>query len=127
MSATKIALGFFVVISMALMPIFWTFSKTVESEQTRIFEAYEWKRLLAVINESSDPGCVRGDMAQDLIDNKRLVGLMKAQVAVVLGNPDESHVGRWLYSVGQCGFDWRLSFLVIRFDLNEKATYAGID
>ena len=127
MSATKIAMGFFVVISMALMPIFWTFSKTADFEQTRIFELHEWKRLLAVINESSDPGRVRGGMAQDLIDKKRMVGLTKAQVAVFLGNPDVSHVRRWLYSVGQCGFDWRLSFLMIRFDLIEKATYAGID
>ena len=127
MSATKIALSFLVVISMALMPIFWTFSKTYDSEKTRTFEPDEWKRSFAMINKSSDPGCGRGDMAQDLIDNKRLVGLTKAQVAVFLGNPDVSHVRRWLYSVGQCSFDWRLSFLMIRFDLNEKATYAGID
>ena len=124
MSAIKITLGVLVVISMALIPVFWTFSTP---EQKRSFESDEWKQSLAVINQLNDPGCVRGGMALDLINNKRLVGLTKTQVAAMLGNPDESHVRRWLYSVGQCGFDWRQSFLMIRFDLNEKATYAGID
>ncbi len=124
MSAIKIALSVFVVMSMALIPVFWTFSTP---EQKRSFESDEWKQSLALINQANDPGCVRGGMALDLIDNKRLVGLTKAQVVGLLGNPDESHVKRWLYSVGQCGFDWRQSFLMIRFDLNEKVTYAGID
>ena len=124
MSAIKIALGLFVVISMASIPVFWTFSTP---EQKRSFESDEWKRSLALINQAKDPGCVRGGMALDLIDNKRLVGLTKAQVAGLLGNSDESHAKHWLYSVGQCGFDWRQSFLTIRFDLNEKVTNAGID
>ena len=123
----KLALGIFVVISMAAMPIFWTFSKTYDSEQIRTFEPDEWKRSLASISQLNDPGCVRGGMAQNLINSRRLVGLTKPQVVVLLGNPEESHVRGWLYALGQCGLGWSLSFLAIAFDASEKVTSIEVD
>ena len=125
MRAIKMTLIGLMTFLLTAFPIFWVFSGPVE--KARNFESEDWKKSLLLIYATNDPGCIRGGMAVDLISNKRLVGFTQVQVAALLGNPQESHLRRWLYSLGQCGFAWGFSNLRVDFGTNGVVTNAAID
>ena len=118
----SIAVVAFIVVFVGCAYLAWTqYRPAVE---IRRFDAGEWQRALS-LDTSNDPGCFRGDMAMDLINNKRLEGLAQPQISALLGQPDESKLGRWIYSVGQCSFDWKYNFLEVTFDAKSKVNSAA--
>lgn len=63
-------------------------------------------------------------MALDLIERKFLAGKAMHEVATLLGPPESSNSGAWVYSVGQCGFGWGHNELAVTFDANAKVAHA---
>jgi hypothetical protein len=80
------------------------------------FDAVKWKAAL-VSSGTSDPACVRGGMALDLIQHQTLTGKSAPQVLELLGAPDEQGPTYWTYHLGECpGWGWNDSDLRLNFD-----------
>lgn len=115
-------MGFIAKASLLLLGLFigaggwlrWTYGQP--SVDARSFQASSWLSAAAELEVPGDPGCVRGAMALDLIDSKRLIGMKYNEVNALLG-PAIKNGGRWTYRLGQCsGFGWEDSALLVDFD-----------
>jgi hypothetical protein len=96
--------------------LFWSHRQPTHPAEP--FDARAWQAAAPVYQASADPGCVRGGMAQDLIDRQLLVGKSAAQVRELLGEPDgRRSATAWTYELGQCsGWGWSDSVLLLEFD-----------
>lgn len=65
----------------------WSFHYGVEAERTPFLSAV-WKEKAAVYAHGSDPGCVRGGMALDIVATRLLDEKPVAEVKSLLGEPD---------------------------------------
>lgn len=110
------------VLTLAGFLVAWSAAQpTVEAEP---FSRDIWLQAADVAGAIGDPGCVRGAMALDLLNSKRLTGLSKVKVEHLLGKPAEFGDG-WSYSLGQCsGFGWSHSVLVLQFGVPDNVVSA---
>lgn len=80
------------------------------------FDATRWKATLAS-GGATDPACVRGGMALDVMRQQTLLGKSGPQVVELLGEPDERSPAAWTYHLGECpGWGWNDSDLRLNFD-----------
>lgn len=120
---TRITVALILVIVIGGIYLNFTAPHTVEQS----FDSALWSELKGE-SMLNDPGCVRGGMALSLIRNDRLTGLKKHEVAALLGEatisstPTEFH-----YSLGQCHWDWKHSFMVVRFNVSDVVTSTFIE
>jgi hypothetical protein len=114
--AIGLGLGFLLVVLATTAALLWVYRQPTHPPET--FDAQGWKAAVPVYGASADPGCVRGGMAQDLIDRQLLVGKSAAQVRELLGEPDgRRSATAWTYELGQCsGWGWSDSVLLLEFD-----------
>jgi hypothetical protein len=104
----------------------WSFAYGVEAERSA-FSPAAWKEKANVYAHSADPGCVRGDMALDIVATKLLQGKPIAEVKSLLGEPDGTKQGGFYYELGQCsGHGWHSSILQVSFLNNEQVADAAI-
>jgi hypothetical protein len=96
---------------------------TQPAEEVRPFNAIEWEKSVLLVT-SNDPGCFRGGMALNLIERKILVGKTRTEIASLLGTPESSTSGTWLYAIGQCGFLWGDNWLELNFGGDAKVARA---
>ena len=95
--------------------LLWNFKRPASPSLP--FDPVAWRQPVAAAGASSDPACVRGGMALDLIDKDILRGKSGPQVAALLGAPDEQDPAHWTYHLGQCpGWGWNDSDLRLTFD-----------
>jgi hypothetical protein len=80
------------------------------------FNSSTWKAKRELIFTSHDPGCVRGDMALNLMRSYLLISKTEADILGLLGQPDTVELRALSYQLGQCHWDGQESSLVIRFD-----------
>jgi len=81
------------------------------------FDASAWKAAAPAYGTSGDPACVRGGMAQDLIERQLLIGKSAPQVLELLGEPVRRGARAWAYELGPCsGWGWSDSELLLEFD-----------
>lgn len=101
----------------------WDFRQPIQKPQP--FDAEVWVTL-ASRDLSSDPGCLRGGMALDLIVRELLLGKTATQAVSLLGSPTSSQLGYWAYDLGQCsGWGWSNSELRLKFDKSAEVTNAS--
>jgi hypothetical protein len=106
--------------------LLWSFYYRVEAEQTP-FSPTKWKEKANVYALSNDPGCVRGDMALDIVAANLLYGKLITEVKSLLGEPDETKEFGVYYELGQCsGFGWYNSVLQVNFGRNQQVSNAVI-
>jgi len=67
----------------------WSYHYGVEAERTP-FSPAAWKERAAVYAHDSDPGCVRGGMALDIVATRLLDEKPLAEVKALLGEPDDT-------------------------------------
>ena len=95
--------------------LFWSHRQPTHPAEP--FDARAWQAAAPVYQASADPGCVRGGMAQDLIERGTLRGLAPAAVLDLLGRPERQSGPAWAYELGQCsGWGWSDSELLVEFD-----------
>ena len=102
--------------AIALFPcayVAWSLSQPTETP--RPFDADRWAQSLQ-LDTTADPGCFRGGMALDLIQQRTLLGKREPDVVALLGSPSVVSSTMWLYPVGQCGFLWGHHALHLTFD-----------
>lgn len=91
----------------------WSYQQPSVSAEP--FEAAKWSAGAGLAEGIGDPGCVRGAMALDLLQRKRLPGMTAGEVHALLGTPAR-YGPEWTYALGQCsGYGWQHSGLVVRF------------
>ncbi len=107
-----------VLVFLGLLVALWFFRDFRQpSHPPETFDARVWRSAAPVYGASNDPGCVRGGMAQDLIERQLLVGKSPPQVLELLGEPVRRGTGAWAYELGQCsGWGWSDSELLLEFD-----------
>lgn len=100
----------------------WSFHYGVEA--TRVpFSPTVWKKKANVYAHNNDPGCVRGDMALDIIATDLLNGKTVAAVKYLLGEPDGIAGNGMYFELGQCsGLGWHNSILQINFQNNRQVS-----
>ncbi len=70
---------------------------------------------------TTDSSCYRGGMAHDLKTNILRVGLTKADVEKLLGQPDSNRASIYEYLLGMCsGFRIDFDTLDVHFDSDSK-------
>lgn len=106
--------------------LLWSFYYGIEAERTP-FSPAKWKEKGNVYAHSSDPGCVRGGMALDIVAAKLLHGKLITEVKSLLGDPDGTGEAAAYYELGQCsGLGWHNSVLQVHFSGNQQVTNAII-
>ncbi len=112
----RIVLAFFAVIILAFFGYLgWSFYFGVEATRSS-FVSGTWKEKAHVYAHNNDPGCVRGDMALDLVAINLLQGRSTAEVKSLLGEPDGVKEKQLNYELGQCsGYGWYNSILEVSF------------
>jgi hypothetical protein len=106
--------------------VLWSFYFGVEAERTP-FSPAEWKEKANVYAHSSDPGCVRGGMALDIVAANSLHGKLISEVKSLLGEPDGTKQSGVYFELGQCsGLGWYNSRLQVHFSNNQRVTNAVI-
>jgi len=104
----------------------WSFHYGVEAERTP-FSAVAWKEKANLYAHSSDPGCVRGGMALDIVATNLLDGKPIPEVKSLLGEPDGAKGSTVYYELGQCsGFGWHNSVLQVNFSDKQQVINAVI-
>ena len=104
----------------------WSYHFGTEAERTE-FIPTEWKERASVYAYSNDPGCVRGDMALDIVATDILIGKTVTDTRALLGEPNKSSAGALYYELGQCsGFGWYESELVVTFSKSQRASKTEI-
>lgn len=104
----------------------WSFYFGVEAERTP-FSPLAWKERANVYAHNSDPGCVRGGMALDIVATNLLQGKSIIEVKSLLGEPDETTEKGVYYELGQCsGLGWHNSVLQVDVRNNQQVTNANI-
>ena len=119
----KIATIMFVAVLAGCAYFAWVISQP--TEKSRPFDHVTWKQT-TLLDTSNDPGCFRGGMALDIIDQDRLLGMSDPEVISLLGVPPNSSSGSWLYPVGQCGFLWGHHDLQVTFGADGKVKHADL-
>ncbi len=119
----KIVVATFAIVFTGCIYVAWVISQPTESP--RPFDPVKWEQSV-LLDTSNDPGCFRGGMALDLIDRKTLSGKTGHEVAYLLGTPQNSSSGPWLYPVGQCGFFWGHYDLKVTFGADGRVKHADI-
>jgi hypothetical protein len=102
----------------------WGISQVTEKPQP--FDSVAWRQS-SLLDNSSDPGCFRGGMALDLINQKKLLRMSGPEVTLLLGAPSSSSSGSWLYPVGQCRLLWEHQELQVTFGSDQKVTHASLE
>lgn len=106
--------------------IVWSFYFGVEAERSA-FSAATWKERANVYAHNSDPGCVRGGMALDIVATDLLKGKSISAVKALLGNPDGTKGKEIYYELGQCsGLGWHDSVLQVALSNDELVTNVSI-
>ena len=106
--------------------IAWSFHFGVEAERTP-FSPVAWKERSNVYEHNSDPGCIRGGMALDIVATNLLQGKSITEVKLLLGEPDGTMEEGVYYELGQCsGLGWHDSVLLVDFRNNQQVTNAKI-
>ncbi|BEE07976.1 hypothetical protein [Aeromonas dhakensis] len=106
--------------------IAWSFYYGVEAERTT-FSPAAWKEKANVYAHNSDPGCVRGGMALDIVATDLLQRKSIFEVKALLGEPDGKKEQGIYYELGQCsGLGWHNSVLQVAFSSNQQVTNASI-
>ena len=106
--------------------IAWSFYYGVEAESTT-FSPAAWKEKANVYAHNSDPGCVRGGMALDIVATDLLQRKSIFEVKALLGEPDGKKEQGIYYELGQCsGLGWHNSVLQVAFSSNQQVTNASI-
>ena len=104
----------------------WSYNFGTEAERTAFIPA-KWKERANVYAYSNDPGCIRGDMALDIVATDMLIGKTVADTRALLGEPNKSSADALYYELGQCsGFGWYESELVVNFSKSQRASKAEI-
>lgn len=104
----------------------WSFYYGVEAERT-LFSSAIWKEKSNVFAHNSDPGCVRGGMALDIVATHVLQGMSITQVKTLLGEPDGTKGDGVYYELGQCsGLGWHNTVLQVDYRNNEQVTNVSI-
>jgi len=106
--------------------IAWSYHYGVATARTPFLPSV-WKEKADVYAQSSDPGCVRGGMALDLIASGLLIGKPRSAVARLLGEPSGTEEAGTYYELGQCsGWGWHDSVLWIDFNRQHQVIDAAI-
>jgi len=106
--------------------VVWSFYYGIEADRTP-FSPVAWKEKANVYAHNSDPGCVRGGMALDIVATRFLQGKSITEVKLLLGEPDETKQEGVYYELGQCsGLGWHDSVLQVGFRNNQQVTTAVI-
>lgn len=106
--------------------IVWAFYYGVEAERTAFSHA-AWNEKANVYAHNSDPGCVRGGMALDIVATNLLQGKSLFEVKALLGEPDGKKEQGFYYELGQCsGLGWHDSVLQVSLSNNQQVTNASI-
>ncbi|WP_157670120.1 hypothetical protein [Chitinibacter sp. GC72] len=123
----KITLAAFVAVILAVGSyIAWSFYYGVTAERTT-FSPTAWKEKANVYEHSSDPGCVRGGMAIDIVTTNLLRDKSITEVKLLLGEPDVTKEAKVYYELGQCsGHGWHNSVLLVSFQDNQQVSSAAI-
>jgi len=104
----------------------WSFYYDINTERAA-FSSATWKEKANVYAHNSDPGCVRGDMALDIVATNLLQGQRIADVKALLGEPDGAKKSVIYYELGQCsGLGWHDSVLQVNFSSNQQVINAVI-
>lgn len=104
----------------------WSFHFGTEAERTK-FIPTEWKERASFYAYSNDPGCVRGDMALDIVSTDILIGKTVTETKSLLGEPNKSNADALHYELGQCsGFGWYESELVVVLSKSQRVSKAKI-
>jgi hypothetical protein len=104
----------------------WSFYFGVEAERTP-FSPVAWEERSNVYAHNSDPGCIRGGMALDIVATNLLQGKSITEVKLLLGEPDGKKEEGVYYELGQCsGLGWHDSVLLVDFRNNRQVTNANI-
>lgn len=119
----KIVVAAFAAAFAGCIYVAWVVSQPTEN--LRPFDPVKWGQA-ALLDTSADPGCFRGGMALDLIDQKTLSGKISPEVVSLLGAPPHSSSGSWLYPVGQCGFLWGHHDLQVTLGADGKVKHADL-
>lgn len=102
--------------------VIWSYFFGVEAV-VEPFDHKVWKENSAPYERSSDPGCVRGGMALDLIGSKRVIGKNTKEIEALLGPASRNDSSIMHYELGQCsGLGWKNSILVIVLDSSGLAS-----
>lgn len=104
----------------------WSYHYGVEAERTP-FSPAAWKERAAVYAHDSDPGCIRGGMALDIVATRLLDEKPLADVKALLGEPDDTDQSSVRYALGQCsGFGWHDSLLQVNLNGKQRVINAVI-
>lgn len=99
----------------------WAYYFAIEAERAP-FSATAWQEKANIYALSNDPGCVRADMALDIIATELLLGKTVAEITQLLGEPDSTSTSSLIYELGQCsGLGWLSSVLAIQINTAEQA------
>ena len=95
--------------------------------ERQMFTPETWRKHRMVIEETADPGCILGPMAQDLIQAPHLLGSSATDVRKLLGEPSAQSTSALVYAIGQChGWGWHHSELVLSMTSGEVITEASV-
>lgn len=104
----------------------WSFYYGVEAERSPFLPA-AWKNKANVYAHNSDPGCVRGGMALDIVATNLIQGKSITEVQSLLGEPYETRKSGIRYELGQCsGHGWHSTVLQVNISSNQQVTNAVI-
>lgn len=104
----------------------WSYNFGTEAERTAFIPA-KWKERANIYAYSNDPGCIRGDMALDIVATDMLIGKTVTDTTVLLGEPNKSSADALFYELGQCsGFGWYESELVVTLSKSQLVSKAKI-
>lgn len=104
----------------------WSYNFGTEAERTAFISA-KWKERANVYAYSNDPGCIRGDMALDIIATDMLIGKTVTDTRALLGEPNKSSADALYYELGQCsGFGWYESELVVTLSKSQQVSKVKI-
>lgn len=120
-----IAKAFLLLLSLCVVAAGWlAWSYHQPSVSAQAFQRATWLSGSGVLKSVGDPGCVRGAMALDLVNSKRLIGMNAEGLTALLGPATEKEPD-WIYPLGQCsGFGWQNSSLVIKLGSDMKVISA---
>jgi hypothetical protein len=92
-----------------------------------VFSQEAWHEHKPLIEQTADPGCVLGPMAQDLIQTRQLQGVAATQARQLLGEPSNQSASALVYAIGQChGWGWHAGELVLTLSPSQVIIGASV-
>jgi hypothetical protein len=95
--------------------------------ERHVFTQEAWREYKPVMEQTADPGCILGPMAQNLIHTRKLLGSTATDARKLLGEPSRQSASALVYAIGQChGWGWHHSELVLTVSSAQVITGASV-